>query len=244
MTAHREVRMSVCIYTANMGCYDTVRPQVGQDIDVDWLCFTDDLVDDGALPPWRTIDVEPARDTPMLEAKWRKLYPPVGYDYAIWIDANMQVVSPSFAREAIAALHDGATFAVFTHPRRTTVAEEVKASLGVEGQGGRYAGEPLRAQLAFYRTSGFRDDRGLYAGGTIVWTPEAWPVSKAWWDEIIRWSIQDQVSLPYVLWKLDVQPAVFPIPQLERIPMRRARGGERHFGNRWLRIHPHETVSL
>ena len=31
-----------------------------------------------------------------------------------------------------------------------------------------------------------------------------------WWEEILEWSLQDQLSLPYVSWVLGVQPYVIP----------------------------------
>ena len=33
-----------------------------------------------------------------------------------------------------------------------------------------------------------------------------------WLRENRRWSYQDQLSLPYLLWKLDIEPAVIPYP--------------------------------
>lgn len=234
--------MSVCIYTACYGGYDEPRSQAAQDVDVDWLYFTEP--DASRAPdPWRTIETLPREDTPMLAAKWWKLHPPVGYDHAIWVDANMEITSAAFAREAIATLGGpGAyTFGVWRHPRRDCVYDEIAATLGAERQGDKYDDARLTAQGDAYRDEGYPTRNGLYANGTIVWTPEAWPISKTWWDEILRTTHQDQVSLPVVCWRLGVVPAVFPVGQIERRTMTR---GAPWLSNRWLRIHPHNTVNV
>lgn len=240
---------NVCIYTANYGGYDAPREQAAQDIDVDWHYFTDSITPPGA---WNLCHSQPPASTPMMQAKWWKMHPPVGYEYAIWIDANMEVTSPSFAREAIEALrppHDDTkyethwsewldhdrTFAVWKHPRRDCIYEEIVAAMGAERQGNKYDDVRLSEQGRSYYADGYPRHNGLYACGTVVWTPEAWPVGRAWWDECCEWTPQDQVSLPYVCWKLNTRPAVFPVPQLpDRFNRRLHR-----FENRWLNIYAH-----
>lgn len=239
----------VLIYTANFGRYDTVREQVAQDIDVDWLCITDP--DTTEVPaPWAHQVRVPLTGHPNLGAKLLKVAPPADvsdWTHAIWIDANMEVTAPTFAREAIAAVHDG--IAVWEHPRRDCLYDEIEASApgGKESQRDRYRNVPLREQAAAYRADGFPENWGLYASGTIVWTrtPEARAISAAWTEQVLRWGFHDQVALPYVAWKLGVQPGVFPIPQLERrysaqlSSRERAMGVPFWLGNRWLRIWDH-----
>lgn len=221
------------IYTANCGGRDFPHSQVEQDIDVDWRYITNDT---GAIvcAPWkRRLTYDPRHEHPNLSAKWWKTHPYGSYMYAIWIDASMEITSPSFAREAIAALQ-GAPVATFKHPRRTTVAAEVEASLGREGQNGRYEHLPLREQAASYREEGFPDDVGLFACGTIVWTWAARAMAEDWWRECVTWGYQDQVSFPVCAWRAGITPATFPVPQIES---RNPRLG--YLANRWMRIWSH-----
>lgn len=221
------------IYTANCGGRDHQHSQVEQDIDVDWRYITDD--DDVTVSaPWkRRLTYDPAYEHPNLSAKWWKTHPYGSYTYAIWIDASMEITSPSFAREAIAALN-GAPVATWNHPRRSSIHAEVEASLGREGQGGRYAGLPLREQAASYRDEGFPDDVGLFACGTMVWTWAARAMAEDWWRECVKWGYQDQVSFPVACWRAGITPAAFPVPQIES---RNPRLG--YLANRWMRIWPH-----
>jgi hypothetical protein len=53
---------------------------------------------------------------------------------------------------------------------------------------------------------------GLWACGAIVWrnSDKARRFGFAWHEENVRWSIQDQVSFPYLVWKLNPNFGVFP----------------------------------
>jgi hypothetical protein len=220
------------ILTAVYGGADNLWPQVDQDIEVEWLCFTDDP-SIHAPAPWQVIFDPPAYPHPNLAAKLHKLQPSVADHDVVWIDANMQVTRPSFAREALHARHDG--IAVWRHPRRDCIYAEAEASLGAEGQDGKYAGLPIREQVESYRAEGHPEHAGLFACGTIAWDLSERSVLElgaAWLNECDRWSYQDQLSLPVVARRAAISPGVFPVPQIER----RRRGW---LENRWLRIHPH-----
>lgn len=230
--------MTVCIYTANFGSYDKPRPQVAQDIEVDWLYFADRQTRASIPQPWAmTVLPRHVPRTPMMTAKWWKTHPPTGYDHVIWIDASMEVTAPTFAREAISALEER-SFAVWKHPRRDDVLDEIAASLGAESQDGKYrdVAQAMVRQGNAYRSLGLPNPSGLYACGTIVWTPAARDVGIAWWHECERWSFQDQVSLPFVCWALGVRPSIFPFGQIDKCLSR----GAPYLANRWLRIWPHE----
>ena len=53
---------------------------------------------------------------------------------------------------------------------------------------------------------------GLYAGGVIARRNNLTRVrfEDDWWHEILTRSVQDQLSLPYVLWKHNVKPGIIP----------------------------------
>ena len=54
---------------------------------------------------------------------------------------------------------------------------------------------------------------GLFAGGVIARRrddPVIRRLNEMWLEENVRFTYQDQLSLPFLLWKLDVHPAIFP----------------------------------
>lgn len=225
------------IVSACYGGVDTqLHGQADQDMPVDWVCFTDQPT--LQVPaPWRAVHSPPRFDHPCLAAKVHKATPAVDTTDVVWIDASMEITSRSFVREALAARHDGV--AVFKHPRRSCIYAEADASLGAEGQGGKYASQPLLEQVAHYRAEGHPADGGLYACGTVAWDladPRAVELGRAWLAECERWSWQDQLSFPVVCRRLGVSPGVFPVRQIER-------SGRGFLVNRWLKIHAHTVTA-
>jgi hypothetical protein len=66
----------------------------------------------------------------------------------------------------------------------------------------KYQGSRIPEQVASYAADGFPESWGLFACGTIGWrfSPEAKSLGVRWFSEQSKWSIQDQISLPYLLW--------------------------------------------
>jgi hypothetical protein len=152
----------------------------------------------------------------------------------VWIDASHEITSKSFVREALDARHDGV--AAFKHPRRDCIYDEAEASLGAEGQGGKYESQPLLEQVARLpgrRPSGARRAVGVRSGRLGPRQPERRRARKSVARRERRWSWQDQLSLPVAARRLGITPGVFPVRQIERSD------GRGFLANRWLRIWAH-----
>lgn len=214
--------MRICIYSAIFGGFDDLKPPLPQSLDCDFLCFTDS----SALPRgegWQVIRSRrrPALH-PRLRAKYFKLmshlvfphgrlawrYAPLAasldrrqrYDAVIWIDGSVQIKSPRFAEELVA--HVGVSdWAMFVHPDRGCINDEAELSLTMA----KYRGLPIRARIEAYRREGYPAKAGLSATGIIARraaSPKLATINAAWWVENCRWTYQDQLSLPVVLWRL------------------------------------------
>lgn len=219
----------IAILTACMGAYDDLQPQRHQDIEVDWIAVTDDM---RPVPePWQAVRVPPAEgEHPRMAAKAYKLLPYAGYRDVIWIDANAEVLVPTFAGQALAARRNG--IAVWSHPHRRCIYREATASVRLD----KYDGRQIAEQIVAYKAEGHPANWGLYACGVVAWdwsNEMAHKLGQAWLDECRLWSYQDQISLPVVCRRLAVRPGTFPLRQLEQ-------AGE-GFGNRWIRLHPHRS---
>ena len=194
----------VAIVSANFARYDYVRAQAEQDMDVEWFMFTDEAMD--APEPWRVVVEDGRGPHPNLAAKRFKLLPPVPHRFVVWIDASIQVTSPSFAREALACINDG--IALHTHPYRDCIYKEAAVSFGPK-----YDGQPVQEQVAHYREEGFPCNAGLYACGAMAWDrkdPRAKQLGRAWMDECVRWTFQDQLAFPVLCQRLGIKPGTFP----------------------------------
>jgi len=180
--------MSVLIYSANMGGYDQRHTHVEQTIPVEFAYF----------------DQPQFGLTPMMEAKWHKLHPPEGYDYTIWIDASMRIKSPHFAKYCVDSAKD--RWALFRHPDRDCAYVEAAFSQDMK----KYYDCPIREQMAHYKADGFPEGFGLWACTMIARSKWGKELNEAWWTENQKWSFQDQVSFPYLLWKRNETVYDFP----------------------------------
>jgi hypothetical protein len=237
--------MRVCVYTAIYGGYDDVHPPAPQSVPTDFFCYTDAAP--AAYGLWRTIRDRRLPDLhPRTRAKWFKTHPHVlfprgrpplaaldprflwrRYDATIWIDGSIRVTSKDFARDLAGCLGpDG--IACFRHPQRDCIYEEAEKSL----RWAKYRSLPIREQVEHYRREGFPAHRGLMAGGVIVRAtraPHLPEIDEAWWQENLRWTWQDQLSLPVVLWRQNRKIAWIPgdlwkNPWFEWVPHRREEG--------------------
>lgn len=197
--------MRVLVYSAVFGSYDSLKDFPSQSITCDFKRFT-----------------EPhGLKTPRLESRWYKLNPPQDYDYTIWIDGSIRVISRFFAEYMIDQARD--RWSLFKHPWRNCIYQEASKSHDMK----KYHGEPILAQALAYRQEGMPEDWGLYANGVLC-RAKGWgqDLNREWWEEQQKWSVQDQISLPYVCWKNNVQIPVCDLDLMSN-PLLQVEAGHR-----------------
>lgn len=204
--------MKIAIYTSIIGHHATPSPTISIH-GVDWICFNDE---DLQSPGWERRGIRSFRSSdrfahPRMTAKWVKMNPRMllpEYDVTLWLDGSFTVVRPDILDRLLPCLN-GSGFAAFKHPDRNNIYDEAAASFHMA----KYAGEPIMEQCAFYRSQGLPMQHGLWAGGALLRDNRSAAVERLnldWMNENIRWSWQDQLSLPYVAWKNKIAPAAFP----------------------------------
>lgn len=189
--------MGLALVTGIFGGIDALKPLPRLHGFSEAICVTDDpsLQADG----W-TMVVEPTHPKPRLAAKRPKMVPWL-YTTAgasVWIDGAFEVLDERFAQFVRDHLkrHD---FVVWQHPEsRNCLYQEADYCQDWP----KYSADPIREMTAHYRAAGMPEGFGLWAAGTVGMrhTADTKGFGWAWWDECNRWSIQDQVSLPYLLW--------------------------------------------
>lgn len=211
----------VCIYTAIYGGYDDLKEQPEQTTACDFVCFTDNP--DLKAKGWRVRHLRVKHVDamhPRMQAKYprtmnhdlfapptsnlftlarQRLHGITRYDYTIWIDGSVKILTEKFAGEMISYVGEYG-MAMFIHPDRDCIYDEVDECWDYQ----KYRGWPLRQQVEHYRSQGYPEHNGLMATGLIVRDMRKEKVRKInedWWRENVRWTYQDQLSLPYVLWK-------------------------------------------
>jgi hypothetical protein len=178
------------IYSAIYKDYDLINEQPSQE-DTDFIMFHDKRFESKT---WKIFETK--SETGNMDAKWWKLHPPTGYDMTIWIDGAIEV-KPNFIEEIKRQMGDS-KYGIQKHPIRDCVYEEEKAS-----PDGKYIKERLKHQVYSYMEDGLPPHNGLTWNCILVRQGDTTEFDSMWWNEIEKWSIQDQLSSPYVQWKLN-----------------------------------------
>lgn len=200
--------MRIAIVTANFGGYD---PLSSAPLGFDDAVVVTDSPDHGA-DGWR-VHLDPSPDDPRLAGKRPKMNPwrYTDCDAALFMDASIEIVSPDLRRwvEPVLSVND---LVIWSHPEGRT---DIRQEGPVCWDWPKYEPYPIREQVEHYVADGFPEGWGLFACGLIGWrfTPEARAFGDAWLEEQHRWSIQDQISLPYLLWREGKPFAIWPANQ-------------------------------
>ena len=200
--------MRLAAVCAIYGGYDLI-PPVPEGVD-DAVLVTDVPVRSG----WRNV-VEPSEAHPRLAAKRPRCRPDLYTDCeaSLWMDGSIHVLDDRFIRLVREKLEEH-ELVLWDHPEdRDCFLEEARHC----HDWGKWPEEPLLTQAEYYLTSGMPEHFGLWATGSIArrHTDRMRALGDAWLDEIERWTIKDQVSLPYLLWRDGIVPGTFGIDQLD-----------------------------
>jgi hypothetical protein len=196
------------IYTAICGDYNSLQEHAPNE-NVDWICFSD--TPRKSRTDWEIRRIQtPAGMSPRMSAKRFKMRPDVylpGHDASLWIDATVRVDSPLFAEQAMACA-EATGLAMWPHPERDDLWTEADVSITMP----KYRSEPIALQVEHYIRNGLPRHSGLWCGGIIAryHTEQMAQFGEAWLSEVERWSIQDQLSLPWCLRELRITPGGFP----------------------------------
>jgi hypothetical protein len=158
---------------------------------------------------------------PRLQAKIPKMLAwdtDPGFDYYVWLDSTFSIVRPD-AVQWIVNYCDGVDVTFFKHSKRSSVREELAFMQEHLKRGDRYLeeryhSEPLAEQVAHYLQDPAFEDSVLFECGVFVYSSQLVKnrntnVLKEWFYQNCRWSLQDQLSLPYALSKIACSRRVF-----------------------------------
>jgi hypothetical protein len=131
-------------------------------------------------------------------------------DYYIWIDSKFKVKSENFVNDIINYLGDY-EICLFEHPNRDSIKKEGDFVLsGIINNDeyliDRYSGEKIKEQIDFYLNDKDFVDQNLFSLGFFVFSKKLiinkdYNLMTDWFFHNCYWSIQDQLSLPYLLQK-------------------------------------------
>jgi len=126
-------------------------------------------------------------------------------DTWIWVDCNVRLMDTP---QNIVDKYLQSGFATFKHPDRDCVYDEAEICARVNKD----KPEILGPQVARYYKEGMPKHWGLAETRVVLRTNNEInnTLDSMWWDEIRTHSLRDQVSLPYVFWKMGLKWSIIP----------------------------------
>ena len=160
------------------------------------------------------------------------------YRAAVWLDATIQIIGPQTAGIVFHLLAEqGRNLVTFEHNRHGLLSAEAEASKTEKYEGTHWGccDQPFQnvtRQYEEYLQQGFsekwwleeydapmgiskRPEWGLWVTSFVAFdlhSPTSFEFLDAWWRENVVYSTQDQVSFPFLAWKMKVYPFSLPSP--------------------------------
>jgi hypothetical protein len=182
-------KMKVLILSANIGNFDTAKQHVKQDIECDLLCVTEN---DGA---YELTDRAYGKAVKMgVTGLNYETY----YDIIIWIDGNVTITNPSFAKRMVSLLERN-DIAISHHPYRKTTGEEYDYILSEIEKGNKYLTERYDPKKLKAEREIIGDDYPLYWCGCFAyWNNQFFHAfGKDWFEHEMQFAMFDQCSFSY-----------------------------------------------
>jgi len=201
--------MKIAVLTSLFGSKDDLRSlnQNEMEYEVDYHAFVDR--EHKNTVGWRQV-VSPSfcsldlKYADRRNAKPYKIMPSLmlpDYDVYLWIDSCQEIkIDPHRIRKEYLRDND---IAIFDHPYRNCAYQEGIVCITQSGVGIDYR-ELVASQLKYYESTGFPKNYGLYEMSCYMLrnNDKTKKMGLMWWETVCRFSSRDQVSFPYVLWRL------------------------------------------
>jgi hypothetical protein len=195
------------VYTAIFNNYDTLKEPLCKSSEIDYVCFTDNYKLKSKI--WRIIYYNNTKLSASLNNRYLKILGPYNelkdYDYSIYIDGSILIkkdLSILFLKNIENPLVN------FKHPQRNCLYDEIEQCL-VERRGNI---QGLYRQALYYLKMEMPYNYQLSDNKVFLRNHHSDIIRKVmfeWWEEVQRFSGRDQVCLPYILWRNDLQYKFF-----------------------------------
>lgn len=202
------------IYTVLTGNYDRLQqPEIVRP-GYDYICFTDR--GEGRDGVWELRWIPFETPDPITRARYSKLQPHVvlpDYEYSVFMDANLCITGEGFYQAVEKAMAEKASFCGLPHPSRDCVYDELRYC---------YLKDKLSTCAAFrhhrfLQRSHMPRHAGLLETNILLRAhnkPKMIALDDAWWADFQLCCTRDQLTLPPVLQRFGIAPALLFGPGL------------------------------
>lgn len=182
------------------------------DLDIDVHIYND------SNTPYRNLSLSSrlkGKIPKMLE--WEKSESESEYDYYIWFDSKF-IINEGVIAKMLEGIN-GYDMCLFKHPERSSIKDELDFMNRLMSNNNnyllsRYSGEDMDEQVSKYLSDDKFIDNKLFSCGCFIYSKELvrnkeYNLMKEWFYHNVIYSIQDQLSLPYLLQKFKINYNTF-----------------------------------
>ncbi|TYI75567.1 hypothetical protein E1A91_D06G014500v1 [Gossypium mustelinum] len=231
-----KVAVSTCAFGGGDDLYQPIGMSEASLKKVCYVAFWDEITlaaqelqgnkigDDGFIGKWRIVIVKnlPFVDQ-RLNGKIPKMLPHRLFPhakYSIWVDSKSQFRRDPLGVIEALLLRTNSVLAISEHGARSSVYDEAKAVVRKH----KATPEEVEVQITQYRKDGlpadkrFNGRKALNEASVIVreHTNLTNMLMCLWFNEVVRFTSRDQLSFPYVLWRLKVVKNINAFPVCTR----------------------------
>ena len=198
-------KVKIAIYTCILGGYDNIQIPLVKFDNVDYYIFTDEIEKYKGYNNIYNVVKIPEKiqnNGNIIANRYIKFHPSEffkSYDYAIYMDGNVRIVSDIRTFVKRCSIKTG--IAMHTHRERNCIYEEAQVCKLLR----RGNKNKIDQQIKQYREEGFPAKFGMNEATIIVSdlkNNEASRLLLEWYNEFVKsQSLRDQLAWPYVLWK-------------------------------------------
>lgn len=200
------------IYTAIVGSYDEVlQPKIVDD-DFDYIIFSNSIAEE-YIGIWQIREIPFSQPDNTRIARWVKTHPNQllpEYKFSIWMDANLQILSPFLYERARSLFENGTLIASMWHHLRDCIYDEAASIMAVKLE---YETTVCK-WLALLKKNHYPYHNGLFETNVVFRAHNNQRVillDEQWFCYISSFSKRDQLSFNFVLWELDI-PCQYILP--------------------------------
>lgn len=198
----------IAVYTSLFGGYDNINEPITKPDNCDFYIITDQNIL-LAHSAWKKIPTDTFGEkfqgfSNKQKNRYTKMFPDIlfpEYKYSVYIDANIMPVSDF--TEYIAMIPDEG-LAFHNHAYRSCIYDEGRIASFFSFKA---SSKDVKHQLMEYRNAGMPERFGLLECPVIAREhkkPVCKKIMREWWMEYLKYNTRDQLSLPYVLYRLEV----------------------------------------
>lgn len=196
----------IVVYTAITGNYDTLKDPVCVSPGLKYVCFTNNKK--FASDIWNVIYIEDDSLTDSMLARKIKILPFEYMDVSgdlYWVDGKFNIIDDLRIYGKLYKKKE--SMLLFPHFYRDNICDETAELVRLKPQ----IRKEVIIQTGSYLMKGFSDNIGLYDTGCMYRNFEdirLYNLMMEWWTELTKYSIRDQLSLPYILEKNNYSPDI------------------------------------